>query len=114
MQTQRALQESSMLDNSWVASAMLLIPAAFMLDGCATRPVGADGAKLGTANSNPWQQQLPDTGEFVVTRGSGLMDGACSEEIYVDSHEIATLRSGHLPQLRFRHVADSCAVLFPY
>lgn len=76
------------------AIAAVIGTGALTIAGCATSPVGADDAKVGTLISNPWQNPSPNAGEFVVTRDKGLMGGACSQEVYVDSHAIATLRTG--------------------
>lgn len=63
------------------------------LAGCATRPVGADDARPGVIIQNPWLSPLPGTGEVLVIRDKGYMGSACAEKIYVDSQEVAELRT---------------------
>jgi hypothetical protein len=74
----------------------IMLPMAFscILCACATSPVGVNEAKTGHVIANPWLNPAPNTGEFTVTRDSGLMGGACAQKIYVDGYEIASLRSG--------------------
>lgn len=64
------------------------------LAGCATSPVGADAANPGTIVPNPWQNPSPGTGELVVVRDKGFTGSACAEKVYVDSQEVAELRTG--------------------
>lgn len=74
-------------------TASIVFLCILALAGCATRPVGADDAKPGTIIQNPWLSPLPGTGEVLVIRDKGYMGSACAEKIYVDSQEVAELRT---------------------
>ena len=64
------------------------------LAGCATSPIGADNAKPGMVVQNPWLSASPGTGEVLFVRDKGYMGSACAEKIYVDTQEVAELRTG--------------------
>jgi hypothetical protein len=77
-----------------IMRAPVVLLFVFSIVACATSPVGADDAKLGTAIWNPWQEPAAGTGELVVTRDKGIMGQACAQKVYVDSHVIGELRTG--------------------
>lgn len=74
----------------------LLICFAALLSACSTTPISTRDAKLappdriykgGVALSRP----LPNTGEVVIKRDSGISGSACSTRIYIDGVTVADI-----------------------
>jgi hypothetical protein len=75
-------------------AAFIALPCILGLAGCATSPVGVNDSKPGVVIQNPWLSPSPGTGEVFLIRDKGFTGSLCAETIYVDSQEVAELRTG--------------------
>ena len=81
------------MTSSRIAAASIIV-ATFLIAGCATQPISNSEASPVPADqilTNRFSAQLPNTGEVVIKRDSGIGGSVCSSRIFVDGIPIANV-----------------------
>lgn len=77
-------------------SRLSIIVVAFVLSGCATRPVSnaeATNVPISRIINSKFLQPTPDSGMITLKRDSGIGGSACSSRVFVNAIPIADLRT---------------------